>query len=150
MNNGPLTVGRIDFGPLTRFSVGLDDIFHDLAKLTNTSQEANYPPYNIIKYNDESYAIEIAVAGFEQSEIDINIENNHLIITGDRSDRNGIESNYVHRGISSRNFTKTFTLGNYIEVSNATMKNGMLTINLIRVIPEALKPKKISITNTEK
>jgi molecular chaperone IbpA len=146
-----LTVGRIDFGPLNKFTVGLDDVFHDLARMTNNlSQESNYPPYNIIKYNDESYAIELAVAGFDQSEIDINVENNHLSITGTRTERNVLDSEYVHRGISSRNFAKTFTLGNYIEVSGATIKNGMLTVNLIRVVPEALKPKKISITNIEK
>lgn len=150
MNNG-LTVGRIDFGPLTRFTIGLDDMFHDLARLTNnSSHEPNYPPYNIIKFNDDSYAIELAVAGFDQREIDIEVEHNHLIITGNRSEKSFVDSEYVHRGISSRNFTKTFTLGNYIEISGATIKNGMLTVSLTRVMPESLKPRKISITNTEK
>lgn len=146
-----LTLGRIDFGPLNRFTVGLDDMFDDLAKLTSYSHsESNYPPYNIIKYSDDSYAIEVAVAGFDQSEIDISVENNHLIISGNRSEKSHMETTYVHRGISARNFSKTFTLGNYIEINGATIKNGMLTISLVRVMPEALKPRKIAITNVEK
>lgn len=150
MSSG-LTVGRIDFGPLTRMTVGLDSMFDDLARLTaHNHSDTNYPPYNIIKYDDDHYSIEIAVAGFDQSEIDINLENNHLIVTGNRLEKSGASTNYVHRGISARNFTKTFTLGNYIEVNGATIKNGMLTINLIRIVPEALKPRKISITNIEK
>lgn len=144
-------VGRIDFGPLNRFTVGLDDMFDDLARMTlHSQQESNYPPYNIIKYNEDSFAIEVAVAGFDQSEIDVNVEHNHLTITGNRSDRTAVESTYVHRGISARNFTKTFTLGNYIEVNGATIKNGMLTVSLTRIVPEALKPRKISITSIEK
>jgi molecular chaperone IbpA len=151
MTSTGLTLGRIDFAPLNRFTVGLDDMFNDLARLTShTHQESNYPPYNIIKYNEDSYAIEVAIAGFDQSEIDVNIENNHLTISGNRTERSGIDSNYVHRGISARNFVKTFTLGNYIEVNGATIKNGMLTVSLTRVVPDALKPRKISITNVEK
>lgn len=146
-----LTVGRIDFAPLTRFTVGLDDMFNDLARITtHPQQESNYPPYNIIKYNEDSYAIEVAVAGFDQSEIDVNVENNHLTISGNRTERSSVDSTYVHRGISARNFTKTFTLGNYIEVNGATIKNGMLTVSLTRIVPDALKPRKISITSIEK
>ena len=148
-----LTVGRIDFGPLNRFTVGLDDMLNDLARMnTYTSADANYPPYNIIKYNDDSYAVEVAVAGFDQSEIDISVENNHLIISGTRASRSTIGEgpSYVHRGISARDFVKTFTLGNYIEISSATIKNGMLTVNLERIVPEALKPRKIAITSIDK
>lgn len=149
MSNNTLTLGRIDFGPLSRFTVGLDDMFNDLQRINTGGGETNYPPYNIIKYSEDSYAIELAVAGFELAEIDINVENNHLTITGDRIAKHNIESNYIHRGISSRNFTKSFTLGNYLEVNGATLKNGMLTISLIRIVPDNLKAKKISITSTE-
>lgn len=149
-----LTVGRIDFGPFNRFTVGLDDMFDDLARMTahGYNDGANYPPYNIIKYNDESYAIEVAIAGFDQSEIDINVENNHLTISGTRAARATINEgpSYLHRGISARDFVKTFTLGNYIEISGATIKNGMLTVSLVRVVPEALKPRKIAITSVDK
>lgn len=150
MSNNTLTLGRIDFGPLARFTVGLDEMFSDLQRInTGNQSEANYPPYNIIKYSDDNYTIELAVAGFELAEIDINVEHNHLIVAGEQISKNNIESNYVHRGISSRNFTKSFTLGNYLEVNGATLKNGMLTISLIRIVPVNLKSKKISITSTE-
>lgn len=146
-----LTVGRIDFGPFNRYTVGLDDMFADLAKMHGYNDGANYPPYNIIKYNDDSYAIEVAIAGFDQSEIDISVENNHLVISGTRTARGTIDNPvYVHRGISARDFVKTFTLGNYIEISSATIKNGMLTVNLERIVPEALKPRKIAITSIDK
>lgn len=146
MNN--LSIGRIDFAPLHRYTVGLDELFSELSRVTN-QQETNYPPYNIIKYNDDSYVIELAVAGFELSDIEINVEGNHLTVTGNRESKTGVESFYVHRGISSRSFTKTFTLGNYLEVNGATLKYGMLNISLIRVLPDSMKPRKISITSAE-
>jgi len=142
-----LTLGRIDFAPLTRLTVGFDEMFSDFAKITSTSQnETNYPPYNIIKYNDESYAIELAVAGFDLSDIDINVEGSHLNVSGARPEKATVNTNYIHRGISARDFSRTFALGNYIEVTGASMKNGMLTIRLTRVLPETMKPRKISIT----
>jgi len=149
MSSTGLTVGRIDFGPFNRFTIGLDEMFDDLAKMHGYN-DSNYPPYNIIKYSDDSYAIEVAVAGFDQSEIDINVENNHLVISGTRSDRLTTGPTYLHRGISARDFVKTFTLGNYIEVNGATIKNGMLTVSLSRIVPEALKPRKIAITSVDK
>lgn len=142
-----LTLGRIDFGPLSRFTVGFDEMFDDLAKINNLSQhDANYPPYNIIKYNEESYAIELAVAGFDLKDIEINVEGNHLTVSGTQPQKSTVDSVYVHRGISARNFTKNFTLGNYIEVNGASMKNGMLVISLHRVLPDNMKSRKISIT----
>jgi molecular chaperone IbpA len=143
-----LTIGRIDFAPLHRYTVGLDDLFSELSRVT-TQQEANYPPYNIIKYSEDSYAIELAVAGFDLSDIEINIEGNHLTVTGNKENKSSLESFYVHRGISTRSFTKSFTLGNYLEVSGASLKNGMLIIGLTRVLPESMKPRKISITSNE-
>lgn len=144
-----LTLGRIDFAPFHRYTVGLDDLFSELSKV-NSQQEANYPPYNIIRYNEDSYAIELAVAGFELDDIDINVEGNHLTVAGNKEVKSGVESTYLHRGISTRSFTKTFTLGNYLEVNGATLKNGMLNISLIRVLPESMKPRKISITKGSK
>jgi molecular chaperone IbpA len=140
-----LTLGRIDFAPFHRYTVGLDDLFTELSRV-NTQQEANYPPYNIIKYNEDAYAIELAVAGFELTDIEINVEGNHLTVTGNRENKGGVESTYVHRGISTRSFSKSFTLGNYLEVNGATLKNGMLNISLVRVLPDNMKPRKISIT----
>lgn len=150
MSNNTLTLGRIDFGPLSRFTVGFDEMFEDLTRITNISQQdSNYPPYNIIKYSEESYAIELAVAGFDLADIDIDLEGHHLTISGTQPGRGSVDSTYVHRGISARGFNKTFTLGNHIEVSGASMKNGMLIVSLVRVLPENLKSRKISITSEQ-
>jgi molecular chaperone IbpA len=139
-----------DIRPYTKLSVGLDEFFDELARMSAVSQpDSNYPPYNIIKYNDDTYAIELAVAGFDLDDIDINLENNHLIVSGTHKVRDTLETTYIHRGISSRNFEKTITLGNHIQVNGATMKNGMLIISLVRIVPDELKRRKISITTNE-
>lgn len=139
-----------DLRPYTKLSVGLDEFFDELARMSAVSQpDSNYPPYNIIKYNDDTYAIELAVAGFDLDDIDIDLEGNHLIVSGTHKVRDTLEINYIHRGISARNFEKTITLGNHIQVNGATMKNGMLTISLVRIVPDELKRRKISITASE-
>jgi molecular chaperone IbpA len=139
-----------DLRPYTKLSVGLDEFFDELARMSAVSQpDSNYPPYNIIKYNDDTFAIELAVAGFDLDDIDIDLEGNHLIVSGTHKVRDTLEINYIHRGISARNFEKTITLGNYIQVNGATMKNGMLTISLVRIVPDELKRRKISITTNE-
>jgi molecular chaperone IbpA len=142
-----LTIGRIDFSPLTRFTVGFDEIFEQLARsheqLNNNS--VNYPPYNIVKYDANNYALEIAVAGFSIDEIDIGVEGNNLTITGEKSSKTD-EVTYIYKGISTRGFKRTIPLGDHIIVKDAIIMNGMLTINLEREVPEALKPRKIAIT----
>jgi len=139
-----------DLRPYTKLSVGLDEFFDELARMSAVSQpDSNYPPYNIIKYNDDTFAIELAVAGFDLDDIDIDLEGNHLIVSGTHKVRDTLETTYIHRGISSRNFEKTITLGNHIQVNGATMKNGMLTISLVRIVPDELKRRKISITTSE-
>jgi molecular chaperone IbpA len=142
-----LTIGRIDFSPLTRFTVGFDEIFEQLARsheqLNNNS--VNYPPYNIVKYDANNYALEIAVAGFSIDEIDIGVEGNNLTITGEKSSKPD-EVTYIYKGISTRSFKRTIPLGDHIIVKDAIIMNGMLTIKLEREIPEALKPRKIAIT----
>jgi molecular chaperone IbpA len=150
MNNS-LTLGRIDFGPLHRFTVGFDEVLNELNRLgSHGNQDSSYPPYNIIKHDDDNFTIELAVAGFDQSEIDISVENNQLKISGTQSKRDAEAktSEFLHRGISGRDFNKTFTLGSYIKVNGADLKNGVLTVTLERVVPEALKPRKIAITAT--
>lgn len=144
-----LTVGRLNFAPIQRLSIGLDDMLDELSRMTTGEIESNYPPHNLIKYNDDTFAIELAVAGFDLNDIDISLENNHLTVTGSKSEKESIESTYLHKGISSRNFVKTFTLGHHIVVNGANMKNGMLSISLVRVLPENLKSRKISISTGE-
>lgn len=147
MMRGPkeLTVGRIDFSPFSKFTVGFDQIFDQLTRThEQLSTEQNYPPYNIIRLTDNEYALEIAVAGFSLDEIDVGVEGNNLIISGTKESK--LEVTYLYKGISTRSFTRSISLGDHIIVKDAVINNGMLTIKLEREIPEAMKPRKIAIT----
>jgi molecular chaperone IbpA len=111
--------------------------------------QSNYPPYNVIKHSDDQFSIELAVAGFHDGDIDVEVESNQLTIKGEQTQNlddllKDIE--YLHRGISARNFVRTFTLADHVEVTNALVANGILTISLERKIPEEKKPKKIAIS----
>ena len=114
MTNG-LTLGRIDFSPLTRFTVGFDDVFEQLARTHEqlSSNQINYPPYNIIKYDPNNFAIEIAVAGFELDDIEIGVEGNNLTVSGEKSG-NKEDVSYVYKGISTRSFKRPWRLGDNV------------------------------------
>lgn len=144
--NPPLTLGRIDFGPMHKFAVGFDDFFETMSRLQETSNQTNYPPYNIVKYSSDDYAIEFAVAGFDYNDIDISMSGSNLTVTGQKKDVDS-QVEYLYRGISSRSFTRTLTLGDYLVVKDAVVKNGMLYIKLERIVPETLKARKIAITS---
>jgi len=147
MTNNTLTLGRIDFAPLTRFVVGFDDMFDEIMRVQESqANQSNYPPYNIIRYDNNDYAIELAIAGFAYSDIDISVEGNILVISGEKS-QDKPAGEYIYKGISQRGFRRTFTLGNYNIVKDAIVKNGMLTVKIERIIPESMKPKKIAITS---
>jgi molecular chaperone IbpA len=137
-----------DIRPMARLSIGFDEIFNEILRSANAQPEVGYPPYNIIKYSDDKYAIELAIAGFTQDEIVLSTENNRLIVSGERKAIESVEATYVHRGISSRSFIRTFTLGSHIVIDGATTKNGMLTVSLSRVLPDYLKPRRIDITDS--
>jgi molecular chaperone IbpA len=139
------TIARFDIPSLHRTTVGFDRLFDVLDRQFANSVSTSYPPYNIIKTSEDSYQIEVAVAGFREDELDVQVKDSVLSITGEQK-RNDDETNYLHRGISARNFTRTFTLGEHVEVTAATVINGLLTIDLIREVPEEAKPKKIAIT----
>ena len=131
------------FGQFSPFSVGFDDIFNTLQRAS--IPQSNYPPYNIIK-KGETYFIEIAMAGFKKSDIDIQVEDNTLTISANYSSReNDIE--FIHKGISEREFYKSFALAEYVEVKKAKMVDGILVIELEKNIPEEQKPKKIKISS---
>jgi len=131
------------FGQFSPFSVGFDDIFNTLQRAS--IPQSNYPPYNIIK-KGETYFIEIAMAGFKKSDIDIQVEDNTLTISANYSSReNDIE--FIHKGISEREFYKSFALAEYVEVKKAKMVDGILIIELEKNIPEEQKPKKIKISS---
>ena len=129
-----------------RQAIGFDSIFEELNRtFANTKTEGNYPPHNIVKLDDTHYVIEVAVAGFAEDEIDVELKENVLTVRGEQTkDQEEIE--YLHKGISARNFARTFPLAEHIEVRGATVKNGILAIALEQVVPEEDKPKKIQIT----
>lgn len=131
------------FGQFSPFSVGFDDIFNTLqrASIPNT----NYPPYNIIK-KGESYFIEMAMAGFKRSDIDIEVKDNTLTISADYGKRED-DIEFIHKGISEREFYKKFALAEYVEVKKAQMIDGVLVIQLEKDIPEEQKPKKIKLSS---
>lgn len=135
-------ITTLDLPQLYRNSIGLDSIFDSLLGRLDHNQ-SNYPPYNIVKSDDDNYTIEIAVAGFAQGDIDIQVKEGELIITGAKSDED--DTQYLHHGIGTRKFTRTFNLAEYVEVKSAVCENGVLSIALERNIPEAMKPKSIAI-----
>ena len=136
-----------DFTPYRRSSVGFDRLFDMLENSTLGQNGENYPPFDLIRLDDNSYRIELAVAGFSRENIEITAQQNVLIIRGERSDSNG--SDYVHRGIANRSFERRFALADHIQVRGADLKDGMLSIDLVREIPEAMKPRRIDIGGSE-
>ena len=138
----------LDLSPFYRNSIGVDKLFdrmmHQIDTATSTT---NYPPYNIVKTGDNTYEIQVAVAGFTQGEVNVNVNEGQLVITGEKGDTDLPEGNvYEYQGISARRFIRTFTLADYVEVTEATSRDGILTVSLERQIPEAMKPKTIAIT----
>ena len=134
------TVDTAQLANLSRALVGFDRYFNNQFANVN----GNYPPHNIVKYNDTHYGIEVAVAGFSKEEITVEVDQDQLYITGKKTSvSEGVE--YLHRGLAARDFEQQFTLAEYMEVRGAEVKDGMLKIEIERVIPEALKPRQIKI-----
>ena len=125
------------------FFIGWDNHFKNLEKVMNTS--TNYPPYNLKQFGQDSYLIEIALAGFQKEDIKVQQEKNVLTISGESKseDANG----YIHKGIGGRNFSRTFSLAEYVEVTSVMMQNGLLCVSLMKRIPEEAKPKVFEITD---
>ena len=134
-----------NFGKSFPFAIGFDRTLQLLERANQTPTNTNYPPYNIIKIDEENFQIELAVAGFNKKEISILKEKEVLIVTGKQKDQ-GNARKFVHQGLSSRNFTRNFTLADEIVVQGADMKDGILSISLERVIPEEDKPQEIKIS----
>lgn len=134
---------------LDKFFVGFDDQFNRMAKLHDdfTKNIPNYPPYNIKKTGDNTYVIELAVAGFAKQDIEIEFADDKLIIKGNTKDDES--SDFLFKGIAARNFTRTFVLDDQIEIKDAAMLNGMLKIALERIIPDHKKPKKIEVKDSD-
>lgn len=127
-----------------KFFVGYDNLFENIQKQHDalTKGIPNYPPYNISKIDENKYLVELAIAGFAKQDVEITLDGDTLSIKGSTQDDN---SNFIYKGIANRAFTRTFTLGDHIEVQNAELLNGMLKIWLERIIPDYKKVKKITI-----
>ena len=136
----------IDFTPLYRSSVGFDRLASMLDNaMRGESAPGGYPPYNIEVLEDDHYAITIAVAGFTQEELDINVEKGVLTVRGKKAESSG--HTYLYQGIANRTFERKFNLADYVEITGADLKNGLLTISLVKEIPDAMKPRKIEISS---
>jgi molecular chaperone IbpA len=137
---------HVDFSPLYRSTVGFDRLFTLLDSLGQPESGQSYPPYNIERTGEDSYRITMAVAGFADSDIDIQSHRNVLSVKGERKEEgNGEGSEVIYRGIAGRAFERRFQLADHVEVVGATLKNGLLHIDLKRNVPEELKPRKIAI-----
>ena len=139
-----------DFAPYRRSTVGFDRLFDMLENSTLGQGQENYPPFDLIKLGDNDYRIELAVAGFKPDEIDITAQQNVLLVSGRKKEEaeGGTSpggNNYIYRGIANRSFERRFALADHIQVKGADLKDGLLAIELVREIPEAMKPRKINI-----
>jgi len=135
-----------DFAPLWRSTVGFDRLFDLAQAAAQHAGEDNYPPYNIERLGEDSYLISLAVAGFSPDEISITAEQNVVTIEGNKPEK--AEREFLYRGISTRHFKRQFNLADYVQVKNASFDNGLLQIELVREIPEAMKPRKIAINGS--
>ena len=132
---------------LPRFAIGFDRIFEELARTQEKLNNTNYPPYNIVRLTETEYAIEVAVAGFAEDELDVEVVDGELVIKGETNSEvvDHRVGNYLHQGIAARNFTRTFALPDDAEVTSANVRNGILTVRVEVFIPESTK-KKIAIS----
>jgi molecular chaperone IbpA len=135
----------MDIPTIHKFGIGFDSVLDELMRVSSAQTSSNYPPHNVIKTGEETVTIEMAVAGFDDGEINITIENNCLIISGEQYHDEPANYEYLHRGLSGRNFNQQFRLAEHVEVLDATIKNGILTVLLERKVPEEKKPKQIAI-----
>ena len=141
-------MNSIDLSPLYRSTVGFDRLGALLDSALRTDQGSGFPPYNIEVTGDNRYAITLAVAGFDQKDLDIQVERGLLSVRGKKSGNDTEERKYLHQGIATRTFERKFSLADHVEVTGAELTNGLLTVNLVKEIPEAMKPKTIAINDS--
>lgn len=138
---------NLDFSPLFRSSIGFDRMLDALQAANRIETIDNWPPYDILKTGEDDYRIAMAVAGFSQDELTMTQEQNLLIISGQKANAEDVQ--YLHRGIAGRSFQRRFELADHVKVVGADLVNGLLTIDLKREIPEAMKPRRIEISTDE-
>ena len=144
MNNS-LKEFRFDLNQLHKMTVGFDRLFDQmlLAGEYPNTVSTGYPPYNVERVTDDSWRVTIAVAGFGEDDIEVIVDQGNLNIYGKKNDKT--DEGMLYQGIANRQFNRSFQLADYVEVDEASLKDGMLTLNLVRNVPEALKPKKIKL-----
>lgn len=148
-----LTLRSFDLPAIHKFGIGFDNLFDDLMRVTAQQGSTNYPPYDIVQVNDDEYMISLAVAGFGPDNLSVTKDKKTLVIEG-RHSRETVENEdatakYLHKGISERSFRREFTLADHVEISNAHLELGILSVHLKREVPEEAKPKTIAITYKE-
>jgi molecular chaperone IbpA len=143
-----LTLRSLDIPQLHKFGIGFDNMFDELMRVSAQQSSTNYPPYNVVQITEDEYMISLAVAGFGFDNLSVTKEKNFLIIEGKeyQADSEQIVPNYLHKGISNRDFRREFKLADHVEIENAHLELGILNIHLKREIPEEQKPKSIAIT----
>lgn len=142
-----MTLSRLSFTPLYHSTLGFENFFDEVEKMlsaTDIKTNTSFPPHNIVKVDDYHYVVELAVAGYTKDEIDITVDDGHLVIKGNKEDKDK-DVNYLHRGIGLRSFTKTLKIADTVEVRGAEYKDGILRLGLENIIPENKKPRKIEI-----
>jgi molecular chaperone IbpA len=132
-----------DYSPLFRSSIGFDRVFNLLENAQRVRPISDWPPYDILKTGDDTYRITLAVAGFDEEDLDLTFQSNLLIVTG-RKEGDKAEG-YLHRGIAGRPFEHRFELADHVKVTGASLDNGILSVDLLREIPDEMKPRKIEI-----
>ncbi|GAA3796112.1 Hsp20 family protein [Qipengyuania pelagi] len=142
-------MNRTDFSPYRRTTVGFDRLFDLLESQVRNNAGDNYPPFNIERRDEDSYRITLAVAGFRERDLDITAQQNLLTIQGKKRDES-VEGEMLHVGIANRGFERRFELADFVRVANADLADGLLTIELVREVPDAMKPKKVMIGGTRK
>jgi molecular chaperone IbpA len=141
-------LNHLDIPNIHKFGIGFDSIFEDIHRLASVTGKDNYPPYNVIKIDDDHFFIELALAGIPREALDIQVDQNQLTISTDKAESDE-ELEYLHKGISQRGFSRSFTLADHVIVQGADMVDGVLKISLERQLPEELKPRKIDISSAK-
>ncbi|MZR12396.1 Hsp20 family protein [Maritimibacter sp. DP07] len=144
-----MTMRNFDMTPLYRATVGFDQIADLMDRvLTNETSRESYPPYNIEKTADDAWRISVAVAGFTDAELSVEVKEHSLVISAKKAE-DGAQKTYLHRGIATRAFERRFHLADHVKVTGAVHENGMLHVDLVREVPEALKPRRIEIAKSD-